>query len=509
MDQILASCPTDEERIQIDRDFKITYDPEIFMPYECKYVPGLENEPGANPVLLTNAQLSVYQAFRITRSMSFDAPLPWTNDSLYDWLRESIEGVHFAERGPAYCCKEERVIVIGGLDLTHPRMRSWVLSGALAIVNLMVHEGRHAEGFPHTCLGWDDSLGGAFGTTQYLHRWVAEHSIPGFFTQLHIDEAARIAGSQLRSAICHYDVTFVDAQKGWVAGGWGRILHTDDGGTTWSVQSDRFSIPARLNDVTFVDDQRGWAVGTGAAFHTTDGGVTWSSIEASMAADLPPNPKGGSSLGALYTVVFVGAERGWVVTFGAIHHTADGGATWAFDELSQCDVDSFLQLQGGMAFADSQHGLVVSSYGAIVETADGGATWTCRTIWSTDSGNPPWLQDIVFTDPSNGWIVGGQGLILHTSDGGITWSQQESGVTADLFGVAFVDAQRGWAVGENGAILHTRDGGMTWIIQDSGATSFLWDVAFVSEQEGWVVGDGGLILHTEDGGSSWVVQREP
>lgn len=67
----------------------------------------------------------------------------------------------------------------------------------------------------------------------------------------------------------------VRGASAWVVGSPGSaVLHTDDAGGTWRLQTTRDSTP--LRDVEFVDDQHGWAVGElGLILHTQDGGQTW------------------------------------------------------------------------------------------------------------------------------------------------------------------------------------------------------------------------------------------
>ena len=88
-------------------------------------------------------------------------------------------------------------------------------------------------------------------------------------------------------------VSAPDKQHIWIAGQYGgRILHSADGGQSWSFQSGRTVRP--INDIQFLDDQRGFAtVETAygqppAALHTEDGGQNWRVIDLhSMANDLP------------------------------------------------------------------------------------------------------------------------------------------------------------------------------------------------------------------------------
>src|SRR5437016_4900893 len=63
--------------------------------------------------------------------------------------------------------------------------------------------------------------------------------------------------------------------NGWAVGFGGTILHTSDGGATWSGQDSGTS--NELLGVQFTDALTGWAVGAvGTILHTSDGGATWS-----------------------------------------------------------------------------------------------------------------------------------------------------------------------------------------------------------------------------------------
>ena len=74
-----------------------------------------------------------------------------------------------------------------------------------------------------------------------------------------------------------FDWSAVEARgnRCWVAGSPGsRILHSDDGGKTWSFADTGQCAP--LRGLCFVDDRHGWAVGAlGTILATSDGGRTW------------------------------------------------------------------------------------------------------------------------------------------------------------------------------------------------------------------------------------------
>jgi photosystem II stability/assembly factor-like uncharacterized protein len=83
------------------------------------------------------------------------------------------------------------------------------------------------------------------------------------------------------------------------------------------------------------------------------------------------------------------------------------------------------------------------------------------------------------------------------------WTQQESGVTSNLFGIRFTSATKGWVVGQNGTFMSTTDGGGTWTAVAGQWGSNLNKIFFADSTHGWIVGDYNVILETTDGGTSW------
>lgn len=165
-------------------------------------------------------------------------------------------------------------------------------------------------------------------------------------------------GRQWRQARVPVSVTltsasFPDARVGWMVGHGGVVLHTTDGGETWSVQTDGVSLAqaallqARglpdaaagreiriqqaqrlveegadkpLLSVSFADAQRGMAVGAyGLAATTADGGKTWTPC-----MDRLPNPQGMH----LYAVAHHGTT--WVVAGeqGMLMRSSDHGTSF-------------------------------------------------------------------------------------------------------------------------------------------------------------------------------------
>lgn len=231
------------------------------------------------------------------------------------------------------------------------------------------------------------------------------------------------------------DVTFIDAQRGWAVGarssndgGGAAVVRTTSGGSSWDflAQSANFT---SFHAVDFINSQVGWAVGSNAEIvHTTDGGDTWTSQD---------NHRPSSDL--FTDVDFLNATTGYVVSGQGrtVLKTTDGGSNWT--ELSVFDGPT-RNLERAF-FLDTDTGWVVGDEGTIRMTSDGGTNWSAQTS-PVDEG----LRDIAFASPLDGWIVGRNGTILHTADGGSTWVSQTSGTTENLNSVSAVPEPGGFAL---------------------------------------------------------------
>ena len=294
-------------------------------------------------------------------------------------------------------------------------------------------------------------------------------------------------------------VRLMCALVGLVLGGLGIAPSVACASIAWVPQTS--GTKADLCAVSFADANDGWAVGySGTILHTADGGGTWT-----------PQSSGTPSA-TLESVAFPDATHGWAVgTGGTIISTTDGGAYWAAQSSETPEALSCV------AFPDATHGWAVGQGGTILSTADAGAHWAAQT-----SGTGEWLTSTAFVDAAHGWAVGDWGVFLATSDGGVHWTQQDSGIEGthcEFLGVAFADAMHGCAVGTMGHIRGTTDGGAHWTAQSSDvaqspftmvrsscAMMDIRSVAFSDATHAWAVGDMGTIISTSDGGAHWMAR---
>src|SRR5262249_36885838 len=61
------------------------------------------------------------------------------------------------------------------------------------------------------------------------------------------------------SSVNLHGVHFISTDQGWAVGDNGTILHTNDGGRSWDLQSSGRS--SELHSIYFTNDQHGWVVG--------------------------------------------------------------------------------------------------------------------------------------------------------------------------------------------------------------------------------------------------------
>lgn len=303
-------------------------------------------------------------------------------------------------------------------------------------------------------------------------------------------------------------IHFINESKGWAVGDNGLLVTTNDGGAKWETQvleevkeskSGEADLYIILWDVFFVNEKMGWISGdmfkgSGAILHTKDGGKTWS------------RQSSGSAY-PLYAIYFLDEKNGWAVgENNTILGTQTGGSKWVPLATGKANAE----VGGGdpglwdVHFVNLKKGWVVGASGTIKMTEDGGKTWVTqasgiqgsdKSLMITDSN----LSAVDFVNETTGWAVGEGGVILNTTDGGKTWTLQNSGVTEWLHGVDFVSETEGFATGEYGTILHTTDGGKTWKIENSGKQKgaprdTFYTVAFPKPDVAYAAADWGLVL---------------
>jgi hypothetical protein len=283
------------------------------------------------------------------------------------------------------------------------------------------------------------------------------------------------------------DLDFVSAQTGWALGD-GILLGTVDGGQHWHpLGQPRVGL---LRQVHFANRTQGWGVAGGTdqpdqgpiqpqgqtrLVHTSDGGRTWSVL----AAPAPPQ-----------TVCFTAPDNGWLASDRGVWRSTDGGHRWRPRfrlPLPADGLPSFAALQcaaPGAAWVRFDAGDSAAGHSpyALYASGDGGSHWrgvlgepgTLGSLLHLPAGPGSYPGPFSVIDPGRAFLLSPTpadevtGAVL-ISQGGSRLRRLPDLPGATLFmprSVSFASATRGWAVGANLAgravLLGTSDGGRSW-----------------------------------------------
>lgn len=272
-------------------------------------------------------------------------------------------------------------------------------------------------------------------------------------------------------------VGFADGDRGWAVGQDGTVLRTDDGGRTWGIQDS--GTRNHLFGLTVISHDRVFACGDRSQWiSTSDGGTTWSGGQVPL-SDVGMNPEIALAVREpiYYDVTFRGQSVGWMVgDYGNIRFTRDGGRTWESQHGSllgqkmpryrralrdALDLPALFRVR----MQDEQHGFAVGVAGVVLETRDGGGRWTIVDLQLSPPIEAPLLE--VAFPAGVPFLLGGSGAAVALEGG--AWKRRSLGlpILTWFVGAAFATegdhaGRRGFAVGGRGLVLRTDDAGVSW-----------------------------------------------
>lgn len=291
-----------------------------------------------------------------------------------------------------------------------------------------------------------------------------------------------------------YDIHFVEDQLGWVVGFTPNTIYkVTDGGVNWKKLEIEEATDLHITGLHFANKQKGWVVGeAGLILHTTNGGQTWTEQSANVGAFLSQ-------------VNFANENIGWVVgENGVIIGTKNGGQTWTKqhqagealpDGKYGALITSLEVLNENVAWAVGAkfQNTDKSERHILLKTMDSGQTWIQQTAPVFDGT----LTDIHFIDERIGFLVGNVGFLAKTIDGGQTWENQSFANVGQAFNrIEFANPTNGFIVGHSGTILKTTNAGQSWkkVELTNEYKQELTDVAIVGNRP-IVVGKQGVFLY--------------
>ncbi|MBN2554949.1 MAG: hypothetical protein JXA97_03330 [Anaerolineales bacterium] len=269
------------------------------------------------------------------------------------------------------------------------------------------------------------------------------------------------------------------------------IYASEDSGGSWNLIRVVDFFPG---DWHFVDPLHGWVAaswegGRRALMHTTDGGQTWSELDASFMISTAAGREVQNV--EITSINMINAFNGWGIGShpderSCILTTPNGGQRWIDVTPAEVRFNADNSISAATFFLDVNHAWVAYASGShggteaigIWRTADGGTTWMFHMLPAVgDAGSSTPLY-IFFLNEETGWYlvdIGPYTLLYGTRDGGITWTSLFNPYTetqlqaADKTGMAFFDASHGWITADNHTealddyVLMTSDGGQTWV----------------------------------------------
>jgi photosystem II stability/assembly factor-like uncharacterized protein len=281
-------------------------------------------------------------------------------------------------------------------------------------------------------------------------------------------------GSQRASTALLLDIDKA-AQRLVAVGEQGLVLLSDDQGARW--RQAMVPVSVLLTAVDFADAQHGWAVGhDGVVLHTQDGGDSWS-----LQLD-------GNRINAL-RVAQLDAELAVLSQHAEADPQALDSLEMALDDARYAVDDGPTMPLLDVWFADRLRGYVLGAYGQLLETRDGGNSWRSRghTLPNPDRFH---LNSLLKSAAGDLYIAGEAGLLLRSGDDGASWQALDSPYDGSLFALAEQDGL--YVMGLRGHLFHSPDGDQWQAVElKSGATL---NNALAVDAKLVLLGQGGLLL---------------
>ncbi|MBW4471935.1 MAG: photosynthesis system II assembly factor Ycf48 [Stenomitos rutilans HA7619-LM2] len=284
------------------------------------------------------------------------------------------------------------------------------------------------------------------------------------------------------------DLSFINAQHGWLTGTNSTLLETTDGGKTWEPRNLDLDQAYRFNSVSFSGDE-GWIAGQPSLLlHTTDGGQSWARVP--LSAKLPGSPN---------TVLALGPKAAEMTTdIGAIYRTADGGKNW------KAMVEAAVGVIRNISRAPDGRYVAVSSRGNFYSIWEPG-----QTAWEPHNRNSSRrLQNMGFAPDGRLWMIARGGQIQfqvpNTPDEWENAVSPEFSTSWGLLDLAYRTPGEVWVSGGSGNLLRSLDGGETWEKDRSieNVPSNLYKILFLGSEQGFIIGQKGTLLRYSDTGAA-------
>ncbi|WP_339638475.1 YCF48-related protein [uncultured Haliea sp.] len=274
----------------------------------------------------------------------------------------------------------------------------------------------------------------------------------------------------------------------------GVIVLSDDHGASW--QQAEVPVSATLTALHFPQPDVGWAVGhSGVILHTTDGGLSWSLQFDGRDANRQYLAWAESRVAALEDAVAANEDP---EQQDALEYALDD-AVFAVDDATEAietgPADPFLDV----LFLDASTGFAVGAYGMLYRTDNAGQDWQ---IAVDGVANPDRFHYYAMAAGADGrlYLSGEAGLLYYSADRGANWTRVEDLYDGSLFG-AVVSEGTVYAFGLRGHVFASADEGVNWVELANDERSSLYGGVRLADGRALMVGSGGLVLAYDAGGN--------
>jgi photosystem II stability/assembly factor-like uncharacterized protein len=240
-----------------------------------------------------------------------------------------------------------------------------------------------------------------------------------------------------------------------VVGERGHILLSDDNGITWK-QAD-VPVSVTLTAAYFPSSQNGWVVGhDGVVLHSQDGGETWS-----VQFD-------GNRANKLLFEHYKKAVTAKEAELASVPDWDKQRISMELEDLNYAFDDASYALEEGgwkpfldVWFKDDKVGFIIGAYGLIFHTVDSGVSWQ---PWNGHITNPDGYHYNGITGSGNMvYIAGESGTLYRSMDGGESWENLESPYRGSFFDiVSSKRTQQIVAMGLRGNVFRSNNLGTDW-----------------------------------------------
>ncbi|HEY6906777.1 MAG TPA: YCF48-related protein [Ignavibacteriaceae bacterium] len=289
-------------------------------------------------------------------------------------------------------------------------------------------------------------------------------------------------------------VVFIDSLRGWAAGDSGLIIHTSDGGDSWSTQYSNDSLA--IVNINIINERIGYASATSGLYEpygsyllrTTNGGVNWTA-EYMRIGEFFVN-----------SITFLDSLEGFAVGYpGFFLRTSDGGSSWRQVQLDSSIFAGYSPYT--VKFLNRNYGFACGGArdvtGVIWRTSDSGFSWD--TVVDTSSAPPEPLFAINIFDSLNVLVMGGDpefgASAMKSTDGGKFWDYTTLGILYFPVEVGFRTHTEGWApMGPKLEFLYTDDSGESWSEIPTPDSTYVTNISFPDSIHGFAVGVNGTMI---------------